>query len=361
MTESAVQPHPRLNTPLCELFGVQLPIVQTGMGWVSGARLTAATANAGGMGILASATMSFDELKAAIAKVKSRTSAPFGVNLLPNQPDAARRVQLMIDEGINVASFAGAPKADTVARLRDGGVATVVTVGAKRHAEKVASMGVSAVIAQGGEGGGHTGPVPTTLLLPAVVDAVQGSGIPVIAAGGFYDGRGLVAALAYGAAGIAMGTRFLLTAESHVPSHVKDVYLATAPTGTVVTSAIDGAPQRVIRTELIDALESASPFTRFPKAALNALRYRKQTGTPLAQLLRTGLAMRKDQDLTWAQVALAANAPMLTAESMVHGRLEAGILPTGQVTGSITAIPTVAEVLAAIVAEANAALADLGA
>ena len=214
----------------------------------------------------------------------------------------------------------------------------MVTVGAKRHAEKVASMGVSAVIAQGGEGGGHTGPVPTTLLLPAVVDAVQGSGIPVIAAGGFYDGRGLVAALAYGAAGIAMGTRFLLTA-----------------------SAIDGAPQRVIRTELIDALESASPFTRFPKAALNALRYRKQTGTPLAQLLRTGLAMRKDQDLTWAQVALAANAPMLTAESMVHGRLEAGILPTGQVTGSISAIPTVAEVLASIVAEANAALADLGA
>jgi NAD(P)H-dependent flavin oxidoreductase YrpB (nitropropane dioxygenase family) len=224
----------------------------------------------------------------------------------------------------------------------------------------VAELGVSAVIAQGGEGGGHTGPVPTTLLLPAVVDALDGTGIPVIAAGGFYDGRGLIAARAYGADGIAMGTRFLLTAESHVPDHVKAVYLGTPPTGTVVTSAIDGAPQRVINTEFIASLESASPLTRFPKAAMNALRYRKKAGVPLPTLIRTAMAMRRDQELSWAQVALAANAPMLTAESMVHGRLEAGILPTGQVTGSIDAIPTVAELLDSIAAEATDTLRRLG-
>jgi NAD(P)H-dependent flavin oxidoreductase YrpB (nitropropane dioxygenase family) len=363
MTDSPTAPtppHPRLRTPLCEVIGVALPIVQTGMGWVSGARLTAATADAGGLGILASATMSLDELGVAIDKVRSRTDSPFGVNLLPNQPDAADRIKLMTDRKVAVASFAGAPRADMVNALTDAGIRTIVTVGARRHAEKVAQLGVSAVIAQGGEGGGHTGPIPTTLLLPAVVDALAGSGIPVIAAGGFYDGRGLVAALAYGADGIAMGTRFLLTAESHVPDHVKAVYLATAPTGTVVTSAIDGAPQRVINTEFIASLEGASPLTRFPKAAINALRYRKQTGVPISKLVSTAMQMRKDQDLSWAQVALAANAPMLTAESMVHGRVGAGILPTGQVTGSIDEIPTVAEVLGRIVEEANSTLVRLG-
>ena len=118
------------------------------------------------------------------------------------------------------------------------------TVGARRHAEKVVEWGVDAVIAQGGEGGGHTGAVPTSLLTPAVVDAV-GDRVAVVAAGGFFDGRGLVAALAYGASAIAMGTRFLLTQESRVPDDVKQVYLQTPVTGTVVSTAVDGAPQRV--------------------------------------------------------------------------------------------------------------------
>ena len=112
-----------------------------------------------------------------------------------------------------MASFAQAPKEALIAQLHDGGVLVMPSIGAKRHAEKVLEWGVDAVLVQGGEGGGHTGSVPTTLLLPQVVDAVQGR-VPVIAAGGFFDGRGLVAALAYGADGIAMGTRFLLTADS---------------------------------------------------------------------------------------------------------------------------------------------------
>ncbi|MEZ5237897.1 MAG: nitronate monooxygenase [Microthrixaceae bacterium] len=249
--------HPALSTPACELFGVRHPIVQTGMGWVSGARLTAATAEAGALGILASATMTLEELGAAIERVRRRTSNPFGVNLLPSQPDAAERIGLIIDRGVRVASFAAAPRAEQVARLRDSGVATVVTVGAPRHAEKVLAMGVDAVIAQGGEGGGHTGSVPTSLLVPGVVEATRGSSLVVLAAGGMHEGSSLVAALAWGAHGIAMGTRFLLTAESQVPDHVKDVYLRSGLNSTVVTSAIDGAPQRVIRTEVIDALESS--------------------------------------------------------------------------------------------------------
>jgi NAD(P)H-dependent flavin oxidoreductase YrpB (nitropropane dioxygenase family) len=348
-----------LDTRASRLFGVRLPIVQTGMGWVSGATLTAATSSAGGLGILASATMTLDELRSAITKVSERTSNPFGVNLLPNAPDAAARIDLIVDRSVPVASFAAAPKPDQVARLSDAGVRTIVTVGARRHAEKVAQMGVSAVIAQGGEGGGHTGSIPTTLLLPQVVDALAGTDVVVLAAGGFFDGRGLVAAMAYGADGIAMGTRFLLTSESQVPGNVKDVYLGTPPTGTVVTSAIDGAPQRVIRTAMIDALERSPGVLRFPRAAANALRFRKQTGTPLVALLRTGREMRRDQELTWSQVALAANAPMLTKAAMVDGHPEVGILPTGQVVGSIDELPTVAELLERIEGEAVEALGRL--
>lgn len=351
--------HPALHTAACDLFGVRLPIVQTGMGWVSGASLTAATSSAGGLGILASATMTLEELGVAVAKVKSRTDRPFGVNLLPNQTDAAERLDLVVREQVPVVSFAAAPRPEQVARLTDAGVVTIVTVGARRHAEKVAAMGVRAVIAQGGEGGGHTGSVPTSLLLPDVADAMAGSGVVVLGAGGFHDGKGLVAALAYGADGVAMGTRFLLTAESHVPDHVKAVYLSTPLTGTVVTSAIDGAPQRVIRTPFIDGLESAPALTRFPRAAANALRFRAQTGVSLADLVRTGLQMRKDQDLSWSQLALAANAPMMTKASVVDGEVEVGILPTGQVVGVIDELPPVAEVLDAIVSEAVGVLTRL--
>ena len=351
--------HPALRTPACELFGVEFPLVQTGMGWVSGARLTAATSSAGGLGILASATMTLDELRVAVAKVKERTDKPFGVNLLPNQPDAAERLDLVIAEGVPVVSFAAAPRPEQVAKLNDAGVVTIVTVGARRHAEKVAQMGVKAVIAQGGEGGGHTGSVPTSLLLPDVAAAMEGSGMVVLGAGGFHDGKGLVAALALGADGVAMGTRFLLTQESHVPDHIKAMYLQTPLTGTVVTSAIDGAPQRVIRTPMIDSLEKSSAVVRFPKAAANALRFRAQTGVSLGDLVKTGLEMKKDQDLTWAQMALAANAPMMTKASVVDGDAEVGILPTGQVTGVIDEIPTVAQVVESIVAEADAVLSRL--
>lgn len=329
------------------------------MGWVSGASLTAATSGAGGFGILAAVTMTMDQLTEAVRTVRERTDAPFGVNLRADQPDIADRVELCAKEGVRLASFAGAPTKDTIARLHDAGVLVMPTVGARRHAEKMLGWGVDAVIAQGGEGGGHTGTVPTSLLLPQVVDAVAQE-IPVLGAGGFHDGRGLVAALAYGADGIAMGTRFLLTRESRVPDEIKRLYLAAAVTDTVVTTALDGAPQRVIRTETVDRLERASIVTRVPRAVLAALRFRKLTGTPLRDLVREGLAMRRNQDLTLAQMAMAANAPMLIKAALVDGKPDVGVLPTGQVTGVVGELPAVAELIDRIVAEAGATLDRLG-
>ncbi|MSO86840.1 MAG: nitronate monooxygenase [Acidimicrobiia bacterium] len=348
-----------MRTRFCDLVGCRLPIVQTGMGWVSGANLTAATSAAGGFGILAAITMTPEEMRDAVRGVRARTDAPFGVNFRADQPDLAERVAFVVAEGVKLVSFAGAPTKDAVARCHDAGVAVVPTVGARRHAEKVLEMGVDAVIAQGGEGGGHTGTVPTSLLLPQVVEAV-GAEIPVLGAGGFHDGRGLVAALAYGADGIAMGTRFLLTQESHVPPGVKDLYTAASVFDTVVTTALDGAPQRVIRTDVVDRIERSPMLLRFPRAAYAALRFRRETGTKLGDMMREGMAMRRNQGLTLSQMAMAANAPMLIKATMVDGKPEIGILPTGQVTGVINELPTVADLLARIEAEAEAVLDRLG-
>jgi NAD(P)H-dependent flavin oxidoreductase YrpB (nitropropane dioxygenase family) len=353
-----LDPAAALRTPACDLFGVRYPIVQTGMGWVAGARLAAATSSAGGLGMIASATMTYEQLAKAIHEVRDRTANPFGVNLRPSHAEVDRFVDLLVKEKIPVASFAQAPNAALVARVKDAGIVTMPTIAAPRHAEKVVAMGVDAVIAQGHEGGGHTGSIPTTLLLPKVAAQVD---IPVMGAGGFHSGRGLAAALAWGAAGIAMGTRFLLTKESTVPDEVKARYLAAALTDTVVTRAIDGAPQRVIRTELVERIDGRLGVVSAARAVTNALRLRKLTDTSLPDLLREGLAMKRDGDLTWAQVAMAANAPMLTRVALVEGRLDAGILPTGQVAGLIEQLPTVQELIDEIVTEATATLVALAA
>jgi NAD(P)H-dependent flavin oxidoreductase YrpB (nitropropane dioxygenase family) len=325
------------------------------MGWVAGPRLVAATCEAGALGILASATMTLDELAAAMAEVRSRTGRPFGVNLRTDVADVGERIELMIETGARVASFAQAPNPALVARCKEAGLFVMPTVGARRHAEKVAEWGVDAVIAQGAEGGGHTGSVPTTLLLPEVVQAV-GDRLLVLGAGGFFNGRGLVAALAYGAAGVAMGTRFLLSAESRVPGAVKDRYLETPVTGTVVTTKVDGAPQRVVRTELVDQLDSQSWLRALPRALHSAYRFRKDTGATITSLLREGRAMKAGNELTWAQVVMAANAPVMTKAALVEGRTDVGVLPTGQVVGVLGALPPVADIVGDIMAEADAVL-----
>ena len=355
----SVTPLPRLQTSLCDLVGVKYPIVQTGMGWVAGPKLVSATANAGALGILASATMDFDQLKTSIAEVKSRTTKPFGVNLRADSADVKDRISLMIDEGIKVASFAQAPKPDLISRLKDAGVVVIPSIGAKRHAEKVLEWGVDAVLVQGGEGGGHTGAVPTTILLPQVVDAVAGR-VPVIAAGGFFDGRGLVAALAYGASGIAMGTRFLLTSDSSVPQAVKEYYISKGVLDTVVSVQVDGVPHRVLRTELVDQLESGrGKILALPRAGINALRFRKMTGAKLTDMLREGMAMKKSMDLSYSQMVMAANTPMLLKTSLVDGRTESGVMASGQVVGIIEDLPSCADLIDRIITEANAVLADL--
>jgi len=338
-----------IRTPLTELTGVRHPVVQTGMGWVAGPRLVSGTANAGGLGILASATMSYDELERAILEVKDRTEQPFGVNLRADAGDAPERVDLLIKHDVKVASFALAPKPELIAKLKDHAIVVMPSVGAARHAEKVAGWGADAVMIQGGEGGGHTGSVPTTLLLPTVLDAVD---IPVVAAGGFFDGRGLAAALSYGAAGIGMGTRFLLTKDSSVPQAVKELYLSYGLDGTVVTAKVDGMPHRMLRTEFVEEIEESSAVRRLGPTARRTLEFKRMSGMSWPQLLKDGRAMKRESGRSLGQMALAANTPTMLKSGLVDGDVNAGVLASGQVVGVLDDLPTCEELVERVVAQA---------
>ncbi|HEX7715875.1 MAG TPA: nitronate monooxygenase [Marmoricola sp.] len=342
-----------LKTPLTELVGVRHPVVQTGMGWVAGPRLVSGTANAGGLGILASATMTLEELEKAIVEVKSRTGNPFGVNLRADAGDAPDRCQLLIDHGVKVASFALAPKPELIAKLKEHDVVVIPSIGAPKHAKKVASWGADAVMIQGGEGGGHTGSVPTTLLLPTVLDAVD---IPVVAAGGFFDGRGLAAALSYGAAGVGMGTRFLLTQDSRVPEAVKQRYLEADLNGTVVTAKVDGMPHRMLRTPLVESVEESSALRRLGPTVRRTMGFKKMSGMSWRQLVADGRAMKHGQDRSWTQMVLAANTPMMLRAGLVEGDPAAGVLAAGQVVGVIDDLPTCEELIDRVVTQAAAEL-----
>ena len=347
-----------IRTALTELLGIRYPVVQAAMGYVSGPRLAAAVSDAGGLGLIASATMSLAELDKAIEETAGRTAGPVGVNLRADAPDAAERVRLIVARRVPVASFAQAPKPELIAALKDAGVVTIASIGARRHAEKAAGWGIDAVIATGGEGGGHVGAVPTSLLVPQVAAAVD---IPVIAAGGFFDGRGLVAALAWGAAGIAMGTRFLLTSDSPVADEVKGLYLAAGLDGTVVTRRVDGVPHRVLRTTMVDHLVRRGRLGGLVRSARNAAAFRGVSGMGWGEMLRQGREMHRESGLRWAQVLMAANTPVLLRAAMVDGRTDLGLMSSGQVTGLIDDLPSCAELIESIMAEAGRTLDRLAA
>ena len=336
---------PALQTRICEMLDIEYPIVQTGMGWVAKPELVAAVSNAGAIGFLAAATIPPAEVEGEIEKIKALTTRSFGVNFLMDAPGADVISDAIIRQGVKAAGYNRAPSAVLIDKLKAAGVVCVPTCGAV----KAEALGADIIVVQGGEGGGHTGPVPTSLLVPATVDAVS---VPVLAAGGYFDGRGLVSALAYGAAGIAMGTRFLMTAESPVPDTTQARYLAADVNQIAVTSQVDGMPQRVITNELVARLESSGVLTRLLFALRSGLAYRKMTGASLGDLLRSALSMQRNERLTRAQTLMAVNAPMLARTAMQDGDPVRGYLPSGSVAGVLDDRPPCAELIERMVAEA---------
>jgi len=347
-----------LRTVLTDRLGSRWPIIQTAMGWVAEPPLVIASSEAGAFGFLGAAVMTADETRTKILAVRRGTDKPFGVNFHSFQAGAAEIVDLIIanKEQIRAVSFGRGPDANMINRFKQAGILCVPTVGAVKHAVTMQKLGVDMVNVQGGEGGGHTGSVPTTVLLPQVLDSVK---IPVIASGGFADGRGLAAALAYGAVGIAMGTRFLLTRESPVPGTTKGAYLKAGTGDIAVTTRLDGIPQRMVRTRLLDKIESSGPLGLWLRAFEAGAQMRKQTGQSWFGMLQAARGMISHGEMPLKQAMMAATMPMLIQKAVVHGDLQHGVMATGVVGGRIDEIPTCRELVDRIVDEARARIAAL--
>jgi NAD(P)H-dependent flavin oxidoreductase YrpB (nitropropane dioxygenase family) len=341
-----------LHTIVTERLGCRWPIIQTAMGWVAEPSLVIGSSNAGAFGFLGAAVMTPEEAREKILTVRRGTDRPFGVNFHSFQPGADQIVELILanKDQVRAVSFGRGPNAKMIGRFKDAGILCVPTVGAVKHAQKMVELGVDMVNVQGGEGGGHTGSVPTTVLLPQVLDAVN---VPVIASGGFADGRGLAAALAYGAVGIAMGTRFLLTKESPVPDSAKAEYLKASTDRIVVTTKLDGIPQRMVRTRLMDKIEKSGKLGMWLRAIEASAAMKKLSGASWLDMIKSAKGMTGHGQVPLKQAMMAATMPMLIQKAVVDGDIEHGVMATGVVGGRIVEIPSCQELVDRIVSEAH--------
>ena len=313
-----------IGTRMTALLGIEHPIIQAGMGSVAGSDLAAAVCNAGGLGVLGAAFCPADQLRSDIRRVKSLSDKPYDVDLLVAEgaPGMEELLKVIFDEQVPVfISGLGSPGA-VVSEMHRRGMKVLAMVGTVRHARRCVDAGVDAVVAQGTEAGGHTGRVATFPLVPAVVDAVRP--VPVAAAGGIADGRGLVAALALGASAAVVGTRFVATREAHGHEAYKQRIVAATEEDTVVTKVYTGKSCRVIPNSYIDGWAGREgEVERFP-----------------AQLLKN-----------WAQMEAAIEG----------GDTDTGIMPAGQISGVVRSVEGAAEVVRAMMAEAEQIIAGLAA
>lgn len=323
---------PALHTPVCDLLGIEVPILQAGMGWIAYGRLAAAVSSAGGLGVIGAGTnMPAAELRREIRLVRSLTDRPFGVDILfaavQSEAGAAavytegvsQMIEVALEERVPVlVSGLGSPKA-VIPQAHTRGMKVLSVVGAVRHARKAVADGVDAVIATGCDGGGHVGKIGTAALVPAVVDAVD---VPVVAGGGLADGRGLAAALALGAQGVWLGTRFIAAREANAHVNYKNRIVESSEAQTVVTRAHSGKPCRMLRNKFTDEWAAREADIR-----------------PYPLQLEVG---HRASDLGRRQ-----------------GDVENGVLPAGQSCGLIRDAPSASEIVRRIAGEACAALARL--
>ncbi|MFM9083033.1 MAG: NAD(P)H-dependent flavin oxidoreductase [Actinomycetota bacterium] len=261
-----------MKTRLTEMLGIELPVMLAGMGGVSYSDLVIAVSEAGGIGTFGAAPMSTELLVEEMARVRAATSKPFGVDLLTASPDSvARNIRAVIEGGASIyVAGLGVPR-EVVDELHRHNILVGSVCGKVRHAVAAMESGCDFVVAQGTEAGGHTGQIATMALVPQVVDAVKGK-VPVVAAGGLFDGRGLVASLALGAEGVWMGTRFIATHEAHTGRGFKEKMLETPEDGTVISKGYTGKTCRVIRTEWTTHFEPhPEELKPFPQQVMTAM------------------------------------------------------------------------------------------
>ena len=342
-----------MRTRITELFGIKYPIIQAGMNYAAHPPLVAAVSNAGGLGILGALSMRPEELRQAIREIRSLTDKPYGVNFLPYHPEIDKMIDVMIEEKVPVASYGRGNPTHIIARTRAAGMLSIPTMGSVKHALKAQEDGADAVIIQGTEAGGHCSYVSTTVLLPKTVDAVK---IPIVAAGGFCDGRGLVAALALGAQGISMGTRFIVTKECTVSEVIKQHFIKAGENDTVITDKVTGMRCRGLKNELIDMLEKQSvkrDLLSFLKAIPAAQAMSKEFGVPAWKVLTSGMKMRDVYEMEFNKMGYASFGGLRIKAALEKGDEDMGFMPCGQVCGRIDDIPSVQELMDRIVGEAE--------
>lgn len=259
-----------IRTDICDLFGIEHPIMLAGMGGVSMAPLVAAVSNAGGLGVMGAAWLDAEGLRREIRKTRELTDKPFAVDLLAPIPDMIRpQIRVLFEEGVKIFVAGLAVPGEFIVEMREHGMLVIVMVGKVHHARSAEAAGADVVAAQGTEAGGHTGEIGTLALIPQVVDAVK---IPVLGAGGIADGRGIAAALALGAQGAVIGTRFVATLEATSAPGYREALVRGTETDTVRTRCYTGKPARAIRNPYIASWENrAEDIQRFPMQMLHSV------------------------------------------------------------------------------------------
>jgi enoyl-[acyl-carrier protein] reductase II len=333
-----------LKTRITELFGIKYPIVLSGMSWISVPGMVAAVSNAGGLGILATGPLTEDQTRAAIREIRKLTDKPFGANATLYFPGAHENAKVILEEQVPIVNFALGKGDWIVEAAHQYGGKVIATVVNARHGKRAQEYGSDAVIGVGYEAAAHGDAVTTMALIPSLVDALD---IPVIAAGGIGDGRGLAAALALGAEGVAMGTRFMTTRESPLHANYKMLSIEKDVTDTLYSPRLDGVPCRVIDTEAARRAERRgfNPFV----ALVNSYAIAKHIRLPYFKVLFSLMGQGYKAMKQAAHMAMAFEAFQKATE---EGNTEMGILPVGQAMGLLHDEPTVAHLIETMVQDA---------
>jgi enoyl-[acyl-carrier protein] reductase II len=335
----------RMKTRITELLGIEYPILLSGMSWISVPRMVAAVSNAGGLGMLATGPMNTDMTREAIREIRSLTDKPFGANATLFFPGAKENAQVMLEEKVPVINFALGKGDWIVKRAHEYGGKVIATVAMHEHAKRAEGFGTDALIVTGHEAAAHGEAATSLVLVPSIVDSVK---IPVIAAGGFADGRGLAAALALGAHGIAMGTRFMTTRESPLHETYKKLALEKGVYDTLYSERFDGLPCRMMKTDA--AYRQLKRGLSIPGAFINSAAIAKNLHLPYFKMVMDTLASGWKKAIN---LAYTANSFKQVNAATINGDTTMGVLPLGQVAGLIHDIPTVSEVLKRIVGDAE--------
>jgi enoyl-[acyl-carrier protein] reductase II len=335
-----------MKTRITEMMGIEYPIFLSGMSWISVPEMVAAVSNAGGLGILATGPLRKDQTREAIRRIRKLTDKPFGANASLLFPGAMDNAKVLLEEQVPVINFALGKGDWIVEAAHKYGGKVLATVVSARHAKRAQEYGCDAVIATGNEAAAHGEFVTTFCLIPSLVNALD---IPVIAAGGVADGRGLAAALSLGAEGVAMGTRLMTTKESPLHQNFKDLSREKDVTDTLYSKRFDGLWCRVLKTDT--AARAMKKGLDLPAAFVNARTIAKSLDLPFVKLFIGVLLSGYKTAIQFAYLANASKNFQLATED---GNLQSGILPVGQCTGLIKDEPTVKELLDRMVAEADA-------